>query len=128
MSLSARFNVVAQKLDDVFGRSAGKKYFRDALFFQLRNIFLWNDAADEDEAVVHSFFAQQLDDARAESVVSAAQDRHTDGVHVFLERGGRDHLGRLAQTGVDDFHAGVAEGGGDDLRTAIMPVETWFGD
>ena len=34
-----------------------------------------------------------------------------------------DLLGRLAQAGVDDFHAGVAQRARDDLGAAIVPVE-----
>ena len=49
-------------------------------------------------------------------------------VGVLLERGRGDHLRRLAQAGVDDFHAGVAQGAGDDLGAAVVAVETRLGD
>ena len=67
--------------------------------------------------------AQQLEHAREQRHVRAAQDRQADDVDVLLHRGGGDHLGRLVQAGVDDFHPGVAQRGGDDLGAAIVAVE-----
>jgi hypothetical protein len=32
------------------------------------------------------------------------------------------------QSGVDDFHAGIAQRGGDDLGSAIVSVEARLGD
>ena len=87
-----------------------------------------NDAAARDEDVVASLLVQQLAHARKQRHVRAAEDRQADDVDVFLHGGGGDHLGRLMQTGVDDFHAGVAERGGDDLRAAIVAVEAGLGD
>ena len=60
--------------------------------------------------------------------VSATQNRQADDVDVFLNGGGRNHLGRLVEAGIDDFHAGVAQCCSDDLRTTVMTVETGFGD
>src|ERR1043166_4743026 len=65
------FDVGLEKLDDVFGRGAGKKYFGNSLLFQFWQIFLRHDTADQDQAVIHALLTKQLDDARAESVVCA---------------------------------------------------------
>ena len=70
----------------------------------------------------------ELPHAGEERHVGAGEDREADDVHVLLDGGRRDHLGRLMQTGVHHFHAGVAERGGDDLRAAIMAVEAGLGD
>src|SRR5215207_8165456 len=94
-------DVLAEELDDLFGRGAGQEDRRDALFLEARDVLLRDDAADDDEAIVHPALAQQIDDARAERVVCTAQNRDADGVHILLQRGGRDHLRRLAQTRVD---------------------------
>jgi len=32
------------------------------------------------------------------------------------------------QTGVDDLHASITQGAGDNLRAPIMPVKSGFGD
>lgn len=71
VALVAWFNVGLEKLDDVFCRGAGKKYFGDALLLEFWQIFLGHDAADQDHAVFHALLTKQLDDARAESVVCA---------------------------------------------------------
>ena len=36
--------------------------------------------------------------------------------------------GRLVQAGVDDLHAGVPQGAGDDLGAAVVPVQAGLGD
>src|ERR1051325_11236809 len=84
LCLVSWFDVVLEELDDVFCGGAGQEDFRDALFLQSWQIFLWNDAADEDEDVVHPFFTKQSNDTRAEGVVCATEDRDADRVHVFL--------------------------------------------
>ena len=56
------------------------------------------------------------------------QDRQSDDVDVLLERGGGDHLGRLAKTGVDDLEAFVAQAAREHLRAAIVAIEAGLGD
>ncbi len=54
-------------------------------------------------------------------------DRPTTSTSSWIG-GGRDHLRRLVQAGVDDLHPGVAQRGGDDLGAAVVAVETGLGD
>ena len=49
--------------------------------------------------------------ARSADGCAAGEDRDADDVHVLLERGGGDHLGRLPQAGVDHLHPGVPQRG-----------------
>ena len=58
----------------------------------------------------------------------ARQDRQADHVDVLLERGRRDHLGRLAEARVDDLEALVAQAAGEHLGAAIVAVEARLGD
>jgi hypothetical protein len=60
--------------------------------------------------------------------VRAGEDGQADGVGVLLDQSLDDLLRRLVQAGVDDLHAGVAQGPGHDLRTAVVPVETRLAD
>ena len=39
-----------------------------------------------------------------------------------------DLLGRLAEAGVDHFHAGIAQRARDDLGAAVVPVEPRLGN
>ena len=58
----------------------------------------------------------------------AGEDGETDDVDVFLDGRGSHLLGGLPETGVDDFHPGVAQGTRDDLGAAIVAVEAGLGD
>ena len=98
-------------------------YFGDSLLLKLRQIFLRNDTADENQDVVHPFLAQQLNDTRAESVVRTTQDRNADGVDVFLKRSRSDHLRCLTQAGINHFHTGIAQGTCDDFGSSVMAIK-----
>ena len=97
-------------------------------FSSLGDVFVGDDAAAEEDDVVHAALLQLLDDAREQLEVRAGEDGEADDVGVLLERGLGDHLGGLADAGVDDLEAGVAQGTGDDLGAAVMTVEAGFGD
>ena len=51
-----------------------------------------------------------------------------DRVGVLLDDGLDDLLRRLVQARVDDLHTGVAQRPGDDLRAAVVTVESGLGD
>ena len=77
---------------------------------------------------VHALLAQQLEDAPADRQVRAGEDREADRVHVLLRGRGHDLLRALAQAGVDDLHAGVAQRARHDLGPAVVAVEAGLGD
>lgn len=56
------------------------------------------------------------------------QKRKPDSLNVFLDRGGRDLLGSLADAGIDDLEACVAQGARDDLGPPVVSVKAGFGD
>ena len=79
--------------------------------------------------------AEQADHAAANEaigIIEKHRDEPTrgkpDDVDVFLLGGGGDHLGGLAQAGVDHFHPGVAQGARDDLGAAIVAVQARLGN
>ena len=120
-------NVLPQKRHDIFGGSAGQENFRHSFTLQFRDVFLWNNATQQDETIIHALFAQQLHDARAERVsgprlrLKRQQHQHPP------ERCGSDHFRSLSQTGVDDFHAGIAQGASNYFGAAIMAIQSRFG-
>ena len=59
--------------------------------------------------------------------MSARQDADAEHVGVLLYNSAHDHLNGLEDAGVDDFHAGVAKGAGNDLRSSIVAVEARLG-
>src|SRR4030042_4547572 len=60
--------------------------------------------------------------------MGAGKDGKAQPVDVCLEGGLGDHLGGLADAGVDTLHAGVAEGAGHHLGAAVVPVEAGLSD
>lgn len=72
-SLFAGLYVFLKKFNDVFRRGAGKEDLGDALLLEFWQVFLRDDAAYQDQNVVHPFFTQQLNNSRTERVVGAAQ-------------------------------------------------------
>jgi len=65
---------------------------------------------------------------RGTIALCAAQDRQSNHLHVFLERGARDHLGRLPKAGVNDLHAGVAERASNYFGAPVVAVQAGLGD
>lgn len=112
---------------DILGRSSGKENLRDALIFQSGDVLGRNYPTDKDERIIHSIFAEKVDDARAEGLMSPAEDRDTDGINVLLQGCRSDHFRRLSEAGVNDLHSGIAECAGDDLRPAVVAVQARLG-
>ena len=84
--------------------------------------------AAEEEHVVQAALLHFLDDTREELEVRAGEDAQTDDVDVFLEGRFRDHLRSLADAGVDDLAAAVAQCAGDDLGATVVAIEARLGD
>ena len=93
-----------------------------------RDVVVGDDAAGRHEDVTQAVLAQSVADARQQRHVRAGQDRQPDHVDVFLQRRRDDHRRRLAQAGVDDFEALVAQSAGKHLGTPIVAVEAGLGD
>ena len=122
-----RLHVCPDELDDVVHGGAGLEDAGHADFLEALDILIGNDAAHQHEDIVHFVLLEQVHYAWDDGVVRAGQDRETDDLHVFLQRGVDDHFGRLAESGVNDFHAGVTQGAGNDLGAAIVAVEARLG-
>src|SRR5882762_5862013 len=116
------------EVHDVLCGSAGEEDFGDAGLLQGRDVGFGDDAADEDGDVVHAFVVEEFHELWADGVVRAGKDGEADDVDVFLDSGRGDHFGSLAQAGVNDFHAGVAEGAGDYFCAAVVAVQPRLGD
>jgi hypothetical protein len=116
--------VLPDELHDVVHRSAGLEDGGNSDFLEALNILIGDDAADQHQNVVHFVLFQQIHDTRNDGIVRPGEYRKTDDLHIFLERGVNHHLRRLAQTGIDDLHASIAERASDHLGPAVVTVET----
>src|SRR5229473_5424474 len=121
-------NALVDEVDDVLCGSAGKKDFSDAGLFEGGDVGFGDDAADEDGDVGHAFVVEEFHELGADGVVRAGENREADDVDVFLDGGGGDHLRGLAQAGVDDLHAGVTEGAGDNFCAAVVAIQPRLGN
>src|SRR4029077_8571555 len=115
--------MLADELDDVVHRGAGLEDAGHADFLEAFDILIGDDPANQHQHIIHFVLLQQVHHAWNDGVVRARENRKSDDLHVFLERGADDHLRRLAQTCVDDFHAGIAESASDNLGAAVVAVE-----
>src|SRR5688500_2788308 len=115
---------VAHELDWFCRRGARAEQLADTQRLELLHVFFRNDAAADDEYVIGVFLLQQLDDARKQRHVRARENRQGYDVDIFLYRRARNHFRRLMQSRVDDFEACIAKRAGDDLRAAVVSVQS----
>src|SRR5688500_8330238 len=66
---------------------------------------------------------QQVDYARAQSVMGTAEDRYTYRVNVFLNGSRGDHLGCLPEACIDDLHTCITQSTSYHLCTPVMSVK-----
>src|SRR5258708_28307413 len=118
-----RFHMLADELNDVVHRSPRLENAGHADLLEAFNILIGDNAANQDQHVVHFPLLQQVHHARNDGVVRARENRESDDLHVFLQRGADDHLRSLPQAGVDDLHNSIAKGASDHLGAAVVAVE-----
>src|SRR3990170_3991172 len=121
-------SVLSYPLHDVQRRGPGAEYPLEPQLLQLRYVLVRYDPAAEENHVIHAALLQLLHHTREELQMRPREDREPDGVRVFLKRGLRYHLRRLADAGVHNLHAGVAQGARDNLRPAVVAIEAGLGD
>jgi hypothetical protein len=122
------WDALVDEIDDVLRGGSGEKNLRDAGLLECRDVGFGDDAADKDGDIVHAFFMEEFHELGTDGVVGAGENGQADNVDVFLNGGGGDHLRSLAQAGVDDFHAGVAQGAGDYFCSAVVAIQARLGD
>src|SRR5436190_11389652 len=126
--LFARGEPLLDVRDQLTGGSARAEKSSDAARLQRFDILFRDDSAAGDQDVIPTRVANEVLHAWDQRHVSPTQNRETDYIDVFLNRRGRDHLGSLMKSSVDDFHSRVTERGGDDFCAAVVSVEARFGD
>ena len=60
--------------------------------------------------------------------MGARQDRYANDVNISLARLCRNGLGRLPQTGVNNFEFSFHKRVNDDFSADVVTVQTWFSD
>ena len=111
---------------DLLVGGAGTEHGGHAVGQQDGDVGRRDDAADDDRRL-EAGGAQGADDGRGQREVGAVVHGDADDVDILLGRHGGDALGRLAQAGVDDLEAGVAQDAGHDAQPAVVAVEPDLG-
>src|SRR6185437_4148732 len=124
----ARLEPVVDVIHELAGGRARSEQPPGAASLERIHVLARNDTTAGHEYVVASVSAQQIEYARNERHVRAAQNGKPDDVDVLLNRGGRDHLGSLMQAGVDDLHPRVAQSGRNYFGATVVAVQSRFGD
>jgi len=122
--LGCAARVLADEVNDLVHPGARCEDRAHSEFFQTRHIFIGDDSAAKDDYVCQPCFPRQINDSREKCHMRAGQNRQPDRIDVFLHGSAHDHLGSLAETGVDDFHPGVSKRARDDFDAAIVPVKS----
>jgi hypothetical protein len=115
------------KSHDVLSVRSGAKDLSDSTGFERRDIFIWNDAASDDQNVLNASILQQFHDLWEKVIVGSGEDAHGDDVYIFLNSSFDNLARRLPQSGVDDLHPSIHEGTGHDLDASVMTVQTGLG-
>src|SRR5687767_10999862 len=102
MSLAGEARVGLDEAHDLAGVGPWPEDGLDALRPQRLRVVVGDDAAAEDDDVLGALLDQELLDLGEERHVGAREAGEADQVHVLLDGGGDDLLGRLAQPRVDD--------------------------
>ena len=118
-----------QEGDDVRQRRAGAEDAGHAHFEQFRDVrFSGMMPPTRTPTCPRPASRSSCEDARHQGHVGAAEEAEAEPVGVLVGDGADDGLGRLPQAGVDDVHAGVAQGAGHDLDAAVVAVEADLGE
>src|SRR5579863_1214258 len=123
----SRSYVAANKSHDVVHGGAGLEHSGDTDFLQGIDILIGNDSADQYQNVVHLVLLEQVHHPGHDSIVRARKNRQTDDLHIFLQGGAHNHFGGLPQSGVNHFHARIAQGASNYFGPAVMSVKSGLG-
>src|SRR6476659_9200741 len=119
---SARGNVSTDELDDVVHRCARLENGCDASLFHALDILIGNDSAQYHQHVVHFVVLQEFHHSRDDGVVRARKNGEPDYMDVLLQCCIHNHFGSLAQSCVNDLHAGISKSARNHLSAAVVAV------
>ncbi|SVA23848.1 uncharacterized protein METZ01_LOCUS76702 [marine metagenome] len=112
--------------DDILYRRAWLEHTMDTYFLQPWQVYIGDDAPNDHEHIVKSLLAQQLHHTGTNVIMGTRQNRQANNPGIFLQGRLNNLLRSLSETGVYDLHALVAQCARDDLRPAVVTIETRF--
>jgi hypothetical protein len=109
------------------GGGAGRKEPADAAFVEFGHVLFGDDTAAGEEHIVEAFFLHECGHTGENGHVGTGENGDANGIDILLKRSIDNHFGGLAEAGIDDLHARIAEGSGYDLSPSIVAIEAHFG-
>jgi len=91
-------------------------------------ILLGDNASGDDQDIFGTFGLQCGDGLGDEGLVAGRQGRDAEDVDVVLHGGADGFLRRLEEWAYVDVETDVGKAGGDDFRSAVVPVLAEFSD
>jgi hypothetical protein len=122
-----RSGLIPQKLDNFLHRSARSKKPRYTDCCEFWNVALGNYAANQHADMIQARFLQEFHDARHKREMGATEKTQTEPIRILIANRTDDGFRSLPQTGVDDFHARVAQCAGDYFDASVVAVKSDFG-
>jgi hypothetical protein len=119
------------RADEIHNRlcgSPGLEDFRDPNLFERGNILIRDNASHDYQNIIQALRTEQLAYPRNDRVVCPGKNGNSDDAYILLQGGTNNLLRRLPQAAVDDFHAGVTQGAGNNLGPAVVSIQAGFGD
>ena len=120
-------DICAHEVNDRRERRAGAEVALDAHRLDSGDVLIGQDAARHDQHIVHAILTEQVHHLGEDRHMRAREDAHQDGVHILLDGGFDDHRRRLADAGIDHFHASVAQRPRDHLGAPVVSIEARLG-
>lgn len=115
-------------VDDLVERGTRREDGAHASGAKRLGVCLGNDATTENDDILCAARRKRIEDGRKQGVVRAGHDGEPHRIDVFLNRGHRNHVGRLMKPRVHNLKARIAERACHDFGAAIVAVETRLGD
>ena len=116
------------KFNDLFKGRARCKDLLNSHFLETADVLLRNDSSAEDRDITRLVFLEEPEHLAEQGHMGGGVDGKTDGIHIFLKRRAGDLFRSVVDAEIDHLHAGIPQPPSDDLNSAVVTVETDFGN
>ena len=117
-------DVLVDELNDIASRGARREDLGNAGLFQGRDIAFGDNAAANDQGILHALLTDEIDNLREKMRMRTGKDAHRNNIDVLIGSRLGDLLRGLAEARIDDLKTGIAQSASNDLSTTIMTIDT----
>jgi hypothetical protein len=116
------------KINDLFKGRARRKDLFDSHFLETADVLLRNDSPAKDRDIPRLVFLEESEHLAEQSHMGGGMHGKTDSIHIFLKCGAGDLFRSVVDAEIDHLHASIPQPPSDDLNSAVVTVETDFGN